>query len=128
MCLYCRETKKKNTFTTGCPSVRPDIVRLHEKCDEHKCATVEFAKLKKAHEEKAKLEEDVAWLESQSQEAVTALIKRLKLVYYILSHDRPLSDFTDLLKMQEPANTKLGGSRNSHSSAIHFSSLRRGCH
>jgi hypothetical protein len=122
-CAICTLAGQKNSFTgDGTPSIRIDTVKSHETSNSHLEATKALADAGKksaadatasaaSSDSKLGTENPVKQPSAQSmfdklqQEAKTALIKRLKIIYYLAQQKRPLSDFKPQLVLQDVLDT-----------------------
>jgi len=116
-CADCKLAKFASNFTSGCPSVRVDVIKQHEETDLHVKAVAaadalrkqaEAAKASSAAADTAKAKATIDGLfNSLNQEAIEIMTKRLKIVYHLCKQGRPLSDFQAQMELQEELKTPL---------------------
>jgi hypothetical protein len=99
-CLACIHSANKCNFTKGTTSIRTDTITAHETTAGHKFAVVKWEAAKTAETAKEKAKSDLkSFIASMNAQAVSAITKRLKIVYYLMLKDRPLSDYGSQLEL-----------------------------
>ena len=86
ICLLCTKFKKKNIWaTTGCKSLRLDVVKEHEGSSEHLNSVnleVENQNIEECNE-------------NMQRDSRKAIADALKVLYYIVNHNLPLDLFSN---------------------------------
>jgi Domain of unknown function (DUF4371) len=103
-CKTCVENEADCNFTgAGTSSLRTDTIKRHEKSKEHKDAMMRAAKKKSGVRDGTSTDPTdgiMPLLTKLSDHTVNALVMRIKIIYSLLSNNRPLSDYVVQLELQ----------------------------